>query len=93
MWKAVFGAEIVVVILSLMNLGVPGSYRLFWQSECMYLAIAASLALLSILLEKRETVRDGREPIRLLKRAQILALTIPLTLWLLGIYFLVMHFK
>jgi hypothetical protein len=93
MWKILFLAEIIVVILSLMNLGVPGSYRLFWQSECVYLAIAASLALLSVSLEKRETIRDGREPVQLLKRAQILALTIPLGLWLLGIYFLVMHFK
>jgi hypothetical protein len=93
MWKILFLAEIIVVILSLMNLGVPGSYRLFWQSECVYLAIAASLALLSVFLEKRETIRDGREPIQLLKRPQILALTIPLGLWLLGIYFLAMHFK
>jgi predicted MFS family arabinose efflux permease len=68
MWKILFLAEIIVVILSL-------------------------LALLSVFLEKRETIRDGREPIQLLKRPQILALTIPLGLWLLGIYFLAMHFK
>ncbi|MBB5345638.1 hypothetical protein HDF10_003632 [Edaphobacter lichenicola] len=88
-----FVGEVIVVILSLMNLGVPGSYRQFWQSECIYLAIAGSLALFSVFLERRETIQDGRKPIRHLERPQILVLTIPLGLWLLGIYFLLMHFK
>jgi hypothetical protein len=93
MWKVFFGLEIVVILGSIMNLGVPGNYHQFWESESFYLAIAASLAIFSSFLERHETKRDGRKPIGYLKRVQIWSLVIPLGLWLFGTYAILMHFK